>query len=150
MHAYSRQTQPGNTSTRTRARTRRAERRSLHKRPLLEFMHEGERSMRVGFCFEVSEAIDQVRHRVTPYQLRLIGGRTVSEVGDLGRLCFGIVAGVASAMPTDLAPPDGDKGARVAVRAAPRQDVAIGSLDDGKDMTGALVGHCDRSNSVPD
>lgn len=48
-------------------------------------------------------------------------------------------------MPTDLAPPDGHEGARVAVGAAPRQDVAIGRLDNGKDMTGALVGHDDGS-----
>ena len=45
-------------------------------------------------------------------------------------------------MTTDLAPPDSHKGARVAVRTTPRQDVAIGGLDDGEDMAGTLVGHC--------
>lgn len=52
------------------------------------------------------------------------------------------MAAIAAAMSTDLAPPDSHKGARVAVRATPCQDVAIGGLDDGEDMTGALVGHC--------
>lgn len=47
-------------------------------------------------------------------------------------------------MTTDLAPPNGHKGSRVAVGAAPSQDVAIGSLDNGEDMTGALVGHIDQ------
>lgn len=56
-------------------------------------------------------------------------------------LCLGIVAGIASTMATDLAPPDRDKWTRVAVGAAPCQDVAIGGLHDGKDMSGALVGH---------
>jgi hypothetical protein len=51
------------------------------------------------------------------------------------------VAGVAATMATDLAPPDSNEGARVAVGAAPGQDVAIGGLHDGEDVTGALVCH---------
>lgn len=47
-------------------------------------------------------------------------------------------------MTTDLAPPNSHEGSRVAVRAAPSQDVAIGSLDNGEDVTGALVGHIDQ------
>lgn len=47
-------------------------------------------------------------------------------------------------MTTDLAAPNGHKGSRVTVRAAPSQDVAIGSLDNGEDVTGALVGHVDQ------
>lgn len=62
-------------------------------------------------------------------------------------LCLSIVAGVASTMSTDLAPPDRDKGTRVAVGAAPCQDIAIGCLHDGKDMSRALVGHCSEVNS---
>lgn len=50
-------------------------------------------------------------------------------------------------MATDLAAPDRHEGARVAVGAAPCQDVAVGSLDDGEDMTGALVGHCGERES---
>lgn len=60
-------------------------------------------------------------------------------------LALGIVAGIASKVATDLAPPDGDEGARVAIRATPRQDVAVGSLDNGVLVTGALVGHSDCS-----
>jgi hypothetical protein len=44
-------------------------------------------------------------------------------------------------MATDLAAPDGDKGTGGTVRAAPGQDIAISRLDDGEDMTGALVCH---------
>ena len=51
------------------------------------------------------------------------------------------MASIAATMTTDLAAPDSHKGSRVAVRAAPGQDVAIGSLDNGKDVTGTLVGH---------
>lgn len=57
------------------------------------------------------------------------------------RLGFRIVAGVAATMATDLAPPDSNEGARVAVGAAPGQDVAIGGLHNGEDMAGALVCH---------
>lgn len=49
------------------------------------------------------------------------------------RLC--VVAGVAATVAADLAAPDGHEGTRVAVRTAPCQDVAIGGLDDGKDVT---------------
>lgn len=55
------------------------------------------------------------------------------------------MASIASTMATYLAPPDRDKGTRVAVGAAPGQDVAIGSLHDGEDMSGALVGHGGKS-----
>ncbi|KAJ5474922.1 hypothetical protein N7475_004488 [Penicillium sp. IBT 31633x] len=44
-------------------------------------------------------------------------------------------------MSTDLAAPDSHKGTRVAVGTAPGQDVPIGRLDNGEDMTGTLVGH---------
>lgn len=53
------------------------------------------------------------------------------------------VASITATMSTDLAAPNGYKGSRVAVGAAPSQDVAIGRLDNGKDVTGALVSHCD-------
>ncbi|KAJ5963212.1 uncharacterized protein N7479_003088 [Penicillium vulpinum] len=46
-------------------------------------------------------------------------------------------------MTTYLATPNSHKGPRVAVRATPGQDVAIGSLNNGKDVTGTLVGHVD-------
>lgn len=52
------------------------------------------------------------------------------------------MAAVAATVTTDLAAPDSHKGARVAIRATPRQDVSIGGLDNGKYMAGALVGHC--------
>lgn len=51
---------------------------------------------------------------------------------------------IAPTMTTDLAPPNGHKRSRVTVGAAPRQDVAIGSLDNGEDVPGALVGHVDQ------
>lgn len=54
------------------------------------------------------------------------------------------VASIAPTMTTDLAAPNGHKGSRVAVGAAPSQDIAIGSLDNGEDVTGALVGHVDQ------
>ncbi|KAJ5756926.1 uncharacterized protein N7511_007108 [Penicillium nucicola] len=44
-------------------------------------------------------------------------------------------------MATNLTAPDSHKGSRVAVGASPGQDVAVGSLDNGKDVTGTLVGH---------
>lgn len=47
-------------------------------------------------------------------------------------------------MTTNLAAPNGHKGSRVTVGAAPSQNVAIGSLDNGEDVTGALVGHFDQ------
>lgn len=53
------------------------------------------------------------------------------------------MAAVAATVATDLASPDSHKGARVAIGATPRQDIAIGGLDNGEFMTGALVGHCD-------
>lgn len=52
------------------------------------------------------------------------------------------MAVVAPVVATDLAAPDGPKGTRVAVGAAPGQDVAVGGLDNCEDMAGALVGHC--------
>lgn len=51
------------------------------------------------------------------------------------------MASVAATMATDLASPDSNEGARVAVGTAPGQDVAIGCLHDGEDVTGALVCH---------
>lgn len=57
------------------------------------------------------------------------------------RLGFRIVAGVTATMATDLAPPDSNEGARVAVGAAPGQDVAIGGLHNGEDVAGTLVCH---------
>lgn len=44
-------------------------------------------------------------------------------------------------MATDLAAPDSDKGAGGTVGTAPGEDIAIGSLDDGEDVAGALVCH---------
>ncbi|KAJ5414756.1 hypothetical protein N7509_001383 [Penicillium cosmopolitanum] len=49
-------------------------------------------------------------------------------------------------MATDLAPPDSNEGARVAVGAAPGQDVAIGGLHNGEDMAGALPGSLVRKS----
>ncbi|RAH84926.1 hypothetical protein BO86DRAFT_210108 [Aspergillus japonicus CBS 114.51] len=57
-------------------------------------------------------------------------------------LCFGGVACVAAKMETDLALPDGNKGAGVAVGTPPGKDVAVRCLYNGETMTGALVGHC--------
>lgn len=57
-------------------------------------------------------------------------------------LRLGAVTSIAPTVATDLAAPDGDEGAGGAIGAAPGQDVAIGSLDDGEDVTRALVGHC--------
>jgi hypothetical protein len=51
-------------------------------------------------------------------------------------------------MATGLAAPDSDKWTRVTIGTTPSQDVAIGSLDDGKDVTGALVGHFDIESGV--
>lgn len=58
------------------------------------------------------------------------------------------MASIAATMTTDLAAPDSHKGSRVAVGAAPGQNVAIGSLDNGKDVTGTLVGHVDISEAA--
>lgn len=49
---------------------------------------------------------------------------------------------IAPTMATNLAPPDGHKRAGVAIRAAPCEDIAVGSLYDGKGVSGALIGHC--------
>jgi hypothetical protein len=57
------------------------------------------------------------------------------------------VANIAATVATDLAAPDSHKGSRVAVRAAPGQNVAVGSLDNGKEVTGTLVGHFDIKDS---
>lgn len=46
-------------------------------------------------------------------------------------------------MTTDFATPNSHKWSRIAVGTAPGQDVAIGSLDNGKDVAGTLVGHVD-------
>lgn len=56
---------------------------------------------------------------------------------------FGVVAGIAARMAAELAAPDGHEGARVAVGAAPGEDVAIGGLHNGEDVAGALVCHGD-------
>jgi hypothetical protein len=56
------------------------------------------------------------------------------------------VAGIAATVATDLAAPDGHEGSGVAIRAPPCQDVAIRRLNDGEDVTGALVGH---DGSIP-
>jgi hypothetical protein len=57
------------------------------------------------------------------------------------RLCLGSVTRVASIVTTDFASPDCHKRARIAIGATPSQQVAISGLHNGKDMTGALVGH---------
>lgn len=44
-------------------------------------------------------------------------------------------------MAAHLAAPDRYEGSGVAIRASPCQNVAIRRLNDGKDVTGALVGH---------
>jgi hypothetical protein len=48
---------------------------------------------------------------------------------------------IAAAMPADLAAPDGHKRPGGAVGAAPGEDVAVGGLDDGEGVAGALVCH---------
>lgn len=62
-------------------------------------------------------------------------------IGKVTLTSFSIVASVAATMATGLAAPDGHKGTGVAIGTAPSQDIAISGLDDGKNMTGALVGH---------
>lgn len=57
------------------------------------------------------------------------------------------MASIAAIVATDLAAPDSHKGSRVAVRAAPGQNFAVGSLDNGKDVTGTLVSHFDIKDS---
>ena len=54
-----------------------------------------------------------------------------------------VVACVAPTVATHLAAPDRYEGPGVAIRAPPSQNVAIRRLDDGEDVTGALVGHFD-------
>jgi hypothetical protein len=56
------------------------------------------------------------------------------------------MAGIAATMATDFAAPDGYKRPRVAVRTPPGEDVAIGSLHNGKDMAGTLVCHSDAQS----
>lgn len=51
------------------------------------------------------------------------------------------MAAITATVTTNLAAPDGHKGARVAIGASPRQNVAIGSLHNGEDVAGALVCH---------
>lgn len=58
------------------------------------------------------------------------------------RLALGVVAGITATVAADLAAPDSDEGTGGAIRAAPSQNIAICSLDDGEDMAGALVCHC--------
>ena len=58
-------------------------------------------------------------------------------------LRFSGVACVTATVATDLAAPDGHKRPRIAVGAAPSQDIPIGGLHDGEDMSRALVGHFD-------
>lgn len=53
------------------------------------------------------------------------------------------MACVAPTVATHLAAPDRYEGPGVAIRAPPSQNVAIRRLDDGEDVTGALVGHFD-------
>lgn len=64
-----------------------------------------------------------------------------SSTPERKNLCLCGVTGVAPTMATDLAPPDSHERAGVAVRAAPGEDIAIGSLDDGEGVAGALVCH---------
>ncbi|KAJ5641811.1 hypothetical protein N7490_005811 [Penicillium lividum] len=54
---------------------------------------------------------------------------------------LGSVASIAPTVATDLTAPDSNKWAGIAIRASPCQDIAICRLDDGEDVTGALVGH---------
>lgn len=51
------------------------------------------------------------------------------------------MAGIAATVTTYLASPDSHERTRITIRAMPGEDVAIGSLDDGEDVTGTLVGH---------
>jgi hypothetical protein len=56
-------------------------------------------------------------------------------------LSFGGVTVIAAIVATDLTAPDGHKGARIAVGAAPGENVAVGPLHNGEDVPGALIGH---------
>lgn len=47
----------------------------------------------------------------------------------VGQLTLALLAGIAAVPPTEHALPDGDEGSRVAVGAAPDEDVAVGGLD---------------------
>jgi hypothetical protein len=60
---------------------------------------------------------------------------------ELKLTAFGIVAGITTTMATGLAAPDSDERTGVAIGTTPSENIAIGSLDDSKDVTGALVGH---------
>lgn len=51
------------------------------------------------------------------------------------------MAAITATVTTNLAAPDGHKGARVAIGASPRQNVAISSLHNGEDVARALVRH---------
>jgi hypothetical protein len=62
--------------------------------------------------------------------------------GGVSQLSFGIVAGIAATMSTGLATPNSLKWSRITIGTTPNQDVAIGSLDNGKLVTSALIGHC--------
>lgn len=50
---------------------------------------------------------------------------------------------MASAMSTDFAAPYRHERSRVAVGAAPCEDIAVGGLNNREDVSGALVGHAD-------
>lgn len=58
-------------------------------------------------------------------------------------LGFGRMAAIAAVVATEFATPNGNKWTRVAVGAAPGKNVTVGALDDGEDVTGALVCHGD-------
>lgn len=53
------------------------------------------------------------------------------------------MAAVATVVATQFATPNGNEWARVAVGTAPGKNVTVGALDDGEDVTGALVCHDD-------
>jgi hypothetical protein len=51
------------------------------------------------------------------------------------------MAAVTAVVAAKFATPNGNKWTRVAVGAAPGENVTVGALDDGEDVTGALVCH---------
>lgn len=51
------------------------------------------------------------------------------------------MAVVAPAVVANLAAPNGHEWARIAVGATPGEDVPVGGLHNGEDMSRALVGH---------
>jgi hypothetical protein len=53
------------------------------------------------------------------------------------------VAVVATIVAAELATPNGNEWSSIAVGATPGKNVAVGCLDDGEDVTGALIGHGD-------